>query len=97
MIVSVWHYRVAEGREAEFESLYGAGGEWAELFGKGTGYLGTELMRGEGGNYVIMDTWRDRAAFDAFKKKFEKEYAALDRRCEELTVEEQALGFYEAV
>ena len=97
MIVAIWHYRVAPGHEAEFETTYGAGGEWAELFGKGSGYLGTELMRGEGGHYVTMDTWRDRAAFDAFKKKFAKEYDALDRKGEALTAEEQEVGFYEAV
>lgn len=95
MIVSIWRYRVLEGHEAEFERIYGPAGEWAQLFGRAAGYLGTELLRGGDSEYVTIDRWRDQASWDGFKAALGDEYLALDARCEALTVDEQALGLFE--
>jgi hypothetical protein len=46
MYVILWRFRPVEGRESEFERAYGPSGEWALLFGRDDGYLGTELLRG---------------------------------------------------
>jgi hypothetical protein len=45
MYVILWRFRPLEARESEFERAYGCSGEWALLFGRGDGYLGTELLR----------------------------------------------------
>jgi hypothetical protein len=47
MYLILWEYHVKPEKRAEFEQIYSPGGAWAELFQKGTGYLGTELMRDE--------------------------------------------------
>jgi len=39
MLVRVWEYEVAPGREAEFEQLYGSAGAWAQLFARSAGHL----------------------------------------------------------
>ncbi len=97
MIAIFWRYRVANGREPEFEEIYGAEGQWSRLFTRASGYVGTELLRGEDGAYLTIDRWQDRAGFDRFKAEFADDYAALDARCESLTIEEQPIGIFDGV
>ena len=95
MIVSIWRYRTAEGCEREFERIYGPDGDWAKLFARAPGYLGTELLRAGDGSYMTLDRWQDQASFDAFKGAYGDEYLTLDTACEALTLEEAALGIFE--
>ena len=97
MILSIWRYRAAEGRAAEFEQVYGPEGDWAKLFVRAPGYLGTELLRSADGDYVTLDRWQDRRSWDEFKSAFGDEYAALDAACEVLTVQEESLGMFEGI
>ncbi len=94
MQVIVWEFRVRKGREAEFEQAYGPTGEWAELFKRGEGYLGTELLRDTANRqrYVTIDLWTSPAAYEAFRSRWRQEYEAIDRLCEALTEHEALLG-----
>jgi heme-degrading monooxygenase HmoA len=87
------------GRESEFERAYGPSGEWTRLFQRGEGYLGTEqLQRSEDPReYLTLDRWASRAAYEAFRARFSSEYRRLDHRLEELTEEETPLGTFEAL
>jgi heme-degrading monooxygenase HmoA len=93
----VWEFRVRAGREAEFERRYGADGDWVGLFRRGEGYVGTALLRDRAapGRYVLTDTWRDAAAYRAFKQRYADAYAALDLECTALTEDERCLGEFE--
>jgi heme-degrading monooxygenase HmoA len=93
----VWSYRVAPGRDAEFERLYGADGAWAQLFRRSTDYLGTDLYRDtrQPDRYLTVDRWTSRAAYEAFLQAARADYAALDARGDALTVEETRLGALE--
>ena len=90
MHVILWEFRCRPGCEAEFERVYGPRGEWARLFERGEGYLGTALNRDHGSarRYVVVDRWTTRQAFESFKERFRAEYEALDARCEALTEHE---------
>jgi 8-oxo-dGTP diphosphatase len=91
--VILWEFRVRPGCEAAFEAAYCAGGDWAVLFRRAPGYLGTELLRApEAGRYVTIDRWVSSAAFEAFRDAHRREYEELDRRCADLTIEETPLG-----
>jgi heme-degrading monooxygenase HmoA len=94
MHVIVWEFRATTGREEEFERVYGPDGAWADLFARGDGYLGTELLRdvGERGRYITIDRWTSPAAFATFRDRWASDYRALDRRCEALTSRETPLG-----
>lgn len=94
MHIVIWSYRVAPGREAEFEAMYGAEGDWVQLFRRRPEYLGTELLRdvADPARYLTIDRWADRASYDAFRHESADEYAAIDARGDALTVEEAALG-----
>jgi len=99
MYVVLWRFRPAVGREGEFEHAYGPSGEWARLFALEDGYLGTELLlrRSEDASreYLTLDRWASRAAYEAFRARRSGEYRRLDRRLEELTEEETLVGAFE--
>jgi 8-oxo-dGTP diphosphatase len=94
--VILWEFRVRRGSEPAFEAAYGSEGDWAVLFRRAPGYLGTELLRApETGRYVTIDRWVSSAAFDAFRDAHRADYEDLDRRCEDLTIAETPLGKFD--
>ena len=101
MYVILWRFRPAVGREGEFERAYGPSGQWARLFGREDGYLGTELLlrRSEDGSreYLTLDRWVSRGAYESFRSRQGEEYGRLDRRLEELSEEETLVGAFEAL
>lgn len=90
----VWEFRVVTGCESEFERIYDSQGEWAQLFKRGTGYLGTELHRDlkAAGRYITVDYWTSKAAYETFRSRFDAEFNRLDEYCESLTEEERLIG-----
>jgi heme-degrading monooxygenase HmoA len=99
VFVVAWEFRVRPGREAEFERRYGPDGDWARLFRAGEGYEGTVLLRDvkDAGRYVVTDTWRDAARYEAFHEQHADAYRDLDAECAALTLEERKVGAFEAV
>ena len=91
---SVWEFRVRPEAVAEFERHYGPQGSWAQLFRQAPGYVETLLLRdaNEPLRYLTVDRWLDAADYQGFRRRFAREYAALDARCEALTTGEAALG-----
>ncbi len=96
-LILIWRYVVREQARARFEETYGRDGAWARLFSRGDGYRGTELLRGEGGDYLTLDVWRTQRDFDAFMSAHRTDYEALDGRTEGWTVSEQRMGAFERI
>jgi heme-degrading monooxygenase HmoA len=97
MIALVFSYEVAD--IAEFERVYGPGGEWEQFFRGGRGYVGTELLRDveQPGRYLVVDRWESRDAYNAFVEANRGEYM---RRVDETTflyLHELRLGTFEGV
>jgi hypothetical protein len=90
MLVRVWQYDVAPGREAEFERLYGASGPWAQLFARSPDHLGTELFHAveQPGRYLTVDRFSGAEGWQRFLRDHGTDYAELDSRCAELTCAE---------
>ena len=95
MILILWRYTVRLEAIADFARVYGPAGDWADLFARGEGYLGTELWRGPGDSFLTLDRWRSAADFDAFMAAHRAAYEALDRATAGWTVEETRLGLWE--
>lgn len=87
MYTVVWEFLPAPGQESAFERVYGPSGEWARLFGRARGFLGTEcLPHPEApGWYRTVDRWESEIAYLAFRSRFRGEYAALDSQCDGLS------------
>ena len=99
MYVILWRFRPLTGREIEFERAYGPSGEWALLFRRDDDYLGTELLRRceDPREYLTLDRWVSRTAYETFRSRFSSEYRRLDRLFEDLTEEETPLGTFEVL
>jgi hypothetical protein len=90
----LWIFHVKPAKQRVFRRIYGPGGDWARLFAKDHNYIGTDLLLHSSNTrrYLTVDHWASRAAYHNFKKRHRKEYAALDARCEALTVREIKIG-----
>lgn len=94
----IWQYRVRADRRSEFLDAYRPGGEWTALFSRDAAYVDTRLLRDldQPDRYLTVDTWLSRSACDTFRKRYAREFAALDRKCEAFTVHEELVGDFEA-
>lgn len=93
-----WIFHIKPANKRTFRRIYGPGGDWTRLFAKDPNYIGTELLHHatSTGCYVTVDSWVSRAAYHNFKKRHRNEFAALDVRCEALTVRESKIGEFSA-
>jgi heme-degrading monooxygenase HmoA len=97
VIALVFSYEARDPQE--FEGVYGPDGEWAQFFGSGRGYVGTELLRDveAPGRYLVIDRWEAADAYNAFIAEHREEYM---RRVDETAfhyAQELRLGTFENV
>jgi len=93
MFLIVWKYKVHADREDDFRDAYGPDGDWARLFARYDGFLGTELIiTDEPCRYMTIDRWDSEQSFNAFMERDHGEYQRLDERFEALTVSEDLVG-----
>lgn len=90
----IWEYRVKQEHIQQFETAYKPEGTWVQLFQKGEGYLYTELHRdiNAQNRYMTIDFWKTEKHRDRFQKEFAKEFAVLDKFCEDFTISETFIG-----
>lgn len=95
----VWQFDVRAGCEIQFEEAYGANGAWGRLFRTAPGFVRTELTRNaqNGRQYVTLDYWVSKQAYDEFRKQHEADYALIDTRCGGFTEREVELGRFDKV
>ena len=96
---AVWEFSVKPAFKEQFEEVYGPDGDWAILFNKSPGYLGTSLLSSVESQaiYVTIDRWISREAFAHFKQAHQDEYKALDQKCEGFTESERSLGSFQEI
>jgi heme-degrading monooxygenase HmoA len=97
MVQFVWEYIVLPEKAREFERAYAGSGAWAELFRKNPGYRGTQLLRDAENllRYLTIDRWDSVASHQAMRERFAKDYAEMDRACEDFTETERSVGVFE--
>jgi len=96
MILRVWQFRPHPDRLSEFRSVYGPNGPWALLFAQSSGFFGTELARStlDPNLYLTIDRWDEASSWELFRRTHSNEYEALNKQCEELTLEETEIGTF---
>ena len=95
MVAIVWRFVVKADRCADFEEHYGPQGTWARFFARAPEFVRTELLRGDGNEYLTIDYWTSSNAFLSFRDAHRAEYDAIDRRFEALTEAEERVGVFE--
>ena len=90
----VWQYEVRSERLAEFEQVYGLDGDWVQFFRSSPDYVGTELFRSTSDTlqFITVDSWRSRPAYEGFRKTHSERYSKLDEWCNQFTAHERTLG-----
>jgi heme-degrading monooxygenase HmoA len=93
MYIRVWEYDVAAGGIEAFIAAYGADGDWARLFERGRGHVGTELYRGtdDQAHFVTVDRWTDQAAWSAFLEEWREAYDGLDATLNRLSASQRSV------
>ncbi|HTK94965.1 MAG TPA: antibiotic biosynthesis monooxygenase [Terriglobales bacterium] len=99
MLQIVWEYRVHREKAAEFERYYGSEGDWVKFFRQGAGYQGTTLLRDQEhvDHYATIDRWDSIDSFRRFKEKFAAGYKERDAHCNQFTIDEKLVGYFEAL
>jgi heme-degrading monooxygenase HmoA len=93
MYVIVWKYEVLADSEMDFRAAYGPDGDWAELFAKHEGFVGTELIvTDDPYHYLTIDRWESEESFNAYSDLDREEYRRLDQQFEAFTVSEELVG-----
>jgi heme-degrading monooxygenase HmoA len=97
MIQVVWEFIVKKKAQARFEQAYGPSGEWARLFAKYPGFLGTTLLRDTSRprRYLTIDAWESRADRERMLTEAAAQYSALDAACGDWTESEVEVGIFE--
>ena len=95
----LWEYHVKEERLKDFERIYGEHGAWTDLFQRGIGYLGTELLVDPQNHqrYMTIDRWVSAQAYNNFLIRCHGEYETLDAECNELFESETLIGKWEVM
>jgi len=94
--VRIWEFQAQAGREKEFEKIYGAEGDWVQLFRNSKAFLRTEVYRDleTSGRYITIDYFSSQAAFQAFLKEFREKYDGLDNLGETVCASEKRIGSF---
>ena len=90
----IWRYTIRPERREAFLAAYRSAGDWARLFSRDPNYLGTDLLRNSSdpNEYLTIDYWTSASARDAFREQYAEDFAALDRECEDYTLDEALIG-----
>lgn len=96
MHIIVWEFTVREEHLRAFISAYNNNGDWATLFRRADGYLGTELLRSshEPTIFLTIDRWETATSFENFEQQFGVEYKKLDAQFERYTSSEKKVGVF---
>jgi quinol monooxygenase YgiN len=99
MIAILWQFEVKHGREAEFEELYGADGEWTAMNRHARSYLGSSFLRdqNDASRYVVIEYWSEMLVYEEHRVFRSEAIAALEERSRALVNSVEPLGVFSAL
>ena len=99
MIAIVWQFNVKNGREAEFEQLYGADGEWTTMNRHTRSYLGSSFLRdqSQASRYLVIEYWSEMLVAEQHKAYRPEALAEFEERRTELVESTEPLGVFTAL
>jgi quinol monooxygenase YgiN len=99
MIAIMWQFEVKEGREDEFEALYGADGDWTTLNRPTRSYLGSSFLRDQAhpSRYVVIEYWSEMLVYEQHRAYRSDVVASIEHRQQELIHSVEPLGVFTAL
>jgi hypothetical protein len=99
MIAIMWQFDVKNGRENDFEQLYGVDGEWTKLNRQTRSYLGTSFLRDQNrsSRYIIIEYWSEMIVYEEYRAYRSDAIASFERHRRALVESVEPLGIFTAL
>lgn len=99
MIAIMWQFDVKDGRETEFEGLYGVEGEWTTMSRHSRSYLGTSFLRDQNRplRYMVIEYWSEMIVYEQHKAYRSDAIATLEAHSATLVETVTPLGIFTAL
>jgi hypothetical protein len=99
MIAIMWQFDVKNGRETEFEQLYGVDGEWTTMNRHTRSYLGSSFLRDQNrsSRYIVIEYWSEMIVYEQHRAYRSDVIASLEGRRTALVESIEALGIFTAL
>lgn len=99
MIAIMWQFNVKDGREAEFEQLYGEDGQWATMNRQTRSYLGSSFLRDQNqpSRYLVIEYWSEMLVYEQHRTYRSDAMTSIEGQLSELTDSVEPLGIFTAL
>lgn len=99
MIAIVWQFEVKPGREGEFETFYGANGEWTAMNRRSRSYIGSSFLRDQTqrSRYLMIEYWSEMIVYEQHKVARRDEIRSLEDRRNAVVATIEPLGVFTAI
>jgi len=99
MIAIMWQFEVKQGRETEFEELYGADGEWTAVNRATRSYLGNSFLRDQNrsSRYIVIEYWSEMVVYEQHRSARSDAILSVEGRRTRLVDAVEPLGVFTAL
>ena len=99
MIAIMWQFEVKNGREDEFEQLYGADGEWTAMNRLSRSYLGSSFLRDQSrtSRYLVIEYWSEMLVYEQHRAFKSDAVTSFEERSRTLVDSVEPLGIFSAL
>jgi len=99
MIAIMWQFDVKNGRETDFERLYGVDGEWTTMNRHTRSYLGSSFLRDQNrsSRYIVIEYWSEMIVYERHRAYRSAAIASLEERSAALVDSVEPLGIFTAL
>ena len=99
MIAVVWQFQVKPGKQQEFETFYGADGQWSTLARRSRSFLGSSFLRDQASDtsYLLVEYWSEMVVYERYRKSFVTDIRTLEERRQDLCDTVTPVGVFSAL
>src|SRR3989442_16043131 len=99
MIAIMWQFDVQNGREREFEELYGVEGEWTAMNRHTRSYLGSSFLRDQNrsSRYIVIEYWSEMIVYEQHRTYRSAAMASFEARRTTVVESVEPLGIFTAL
>ena len=99
MIAVVWQFQVKPGKQQEFETFYGADGQWSTLARRSRSFLGSSFLRDQASDtsYLLVEYWSEMVVYERHRQSFVTDIRTLEQRREDYCDDIVPVGVFSAL
>lgn len=99
MVAVVWQFTIRENTSTEFETFYGADGDWTKLSRKSRSFLGSSFLRDvvTPTRYLLVEYWSEMLVYEKHVVDFDEQIKKLDEQRQAFAVSVESLGVFSAL